>query len=177
MWMLVVNNCSLFPLRLPQTGQPMEQLSLVPNLNLRRLIKDLLAEGGEGLYLHRADSDSDGDEPDSRKLAREQGEAEGRRRERGREENRDYRFALVAEQILVLKVRPPICMMAMYSAVLYNAVPCHLLRIHCDWDVLAGFHEFWKAEACRTCRNEGWRPGALASWRAGGSCPVFPEGP
>lgn len=93
------------PLHLLQTGQPMEQLSLVPNLNLRRLIKDLLAEGGEGLYLHRADSDSDGDDQDSREVAGEQGEAEGRRRERGREENRDYRFALVAEQILVLKVR------------------------------------------------------------------------
>lgn len=93
---------------LSQTGQPMEQLSLVPNLNLRRLIKDLLTEGGEGLYLHRADSDSDcdgdgvrgGDE--SRQAPREQG---GARRERGREEEREYRFALVAEQILVLKVR------------------------------------------------------------------------
>lgn len=91
----------------------MEQLSLVPNLNLRRLIKDLLTEGGEGLYLHRADSDSDGDGDgdddgvsggnQSGQPAREQGG--GARRERGREEEREYRFALVAEQILVLKVR------------------------------------------------------------------------
>eukprot|EP00752_Nemacystus_decipiens_P007718 g6901.t1 len=98
----------------PKTGQPMEQLSLVPNLNLRRLIKDLLAEGGEGLYLHRADSDSDGDGDDnggggddgSGQTAREQGGG-GARRERGREEDREYRFALVAEQILVLKCLGP----------------------------------------------------------------------
>lgn len=93
----------------------MEQLSLVPNLNLRRLIKDLLTEGGEGLYLHRADnSDSDGDGDGagvsggdgSRQVARDQGQGGGgARRERGREEDREYRFALVAEQILVLKVR------------------------------------------------------------------------
>lgn len=97
-----------------QTGQPMEQLSLVPNLNLRRLIKDLLTEGGEGLYLHRADSDSEGDGDGagvsggegSGQVARAQGkEGGGARRERGREEDREYRFALVAEQILVLKVR------------------------------------------------------------------------
>lgn len=92
----------------------MEQLSLVPNLNLRRLIKDLLTEGGEGLYLHHADSDSDGDGDGdgdgvsrgdkSGQAAREQGGGAARR-ERGREEDREYRFALVAEQILVLKVR------------------------------------------------------------------------
>lgn len=90
----------------------MEQLSLVPNLNLRRLIKDLLTEGGEGLYLHHADSDGDGDGDgdgvsggdESGQAAREQGGG-GARRERGRQEDREYRFALVAEQILVLKVR------------------------------------------------------------------------
>lgn len=86
----------------------MEQLSLVPNLNLRRLIKDLLTEGGEGLYLHRADSDAedDGDGSGSGDARRRQGGGgEGGRREKGREEDREYRFALVAEQILVLKVR------------------------------------------------------------------------
>lgn len=83
----------------------MEQLSLVPNLNLRRLIKDLLVEGGEGLYLHHADSDSDGRDEDPREVPGERGQAEGRRWERYKEENREYRFALVAEQILVLKVR------------------------------------------------------------------------
>lgn len=82
----------------------MEHLSLVQNLNLGRLIEDLLAEGGEGLYLPRADSDSDGDDEDSREGTGEQGGAGGRR-ERGREENREYRFALVREQIVVLKVR------------------------------------------------------------------------
>lgn len=82
----------------------MEQLSLVPNLNLRRLIKDLLAEGGEGLYVYRVDSDEEGDGPGG--SSRAQGGGRGRR-ERGREKegNREYRFALVTEQILVLKVR------------------------------------------------------------------------
>lgn len=82
----------------------MEQLSLVPNLNLRRLIKDLLTEGGEGLYVHRMDSD-DGKGDDPGGPSREPGRA-GARRDRGREreEKREYRFALVAEQILVLKV-------------------------------------------------------------------------
>lgn len=94
-------SCSLFL----QTGQPMEQLSLVPNLNLRRLIKDLLAEGGEGLYLHRANSDDGNGNDSGGTSSREQGRG-GARRERGREreEKREYRFALVAEQILVLKV-------------------------------------------------------------------------
>lgn len=71
----------------------MEQLTLVSNLNLRRLIKDLLNEGGEGLYVHHVGSD-DGNE----------GKQAGRVGERSSEEKRDYRFALVAEQILVLKV-------------------------------------------------------------------------
>ncbi|CAM9205658.1 unnamed protein product [Ectocarpus sp. 8 AP-2014] len=89
----------------PKTGQPMEQLSLVPNLNLRRLIKDLLAEGGEGLYVYRVDSDEEDDGPG--RSSRAQGG--GGRRERGREKegNREYRFALVTEQILVLKCLGP----------------------------------------------------------------------
>lgn len=75
----------------------MEQLCLVPNLNLRRLIKDLLSEGGEGLYVFR----SDGDESDTEEQAGDGGrEFDGRRGERPR----GYRFALVAEHILVLKV-------------------------------------------------------------------------
>ncbi len=82
----------------------------MPNLNLRRLIKDLLSEGGEGLYLHDADSDAegggDGNGGGSGGVRRRQGEGgEGGRRERGREGDREYRFALIAEQILVLKVR------------------------------------------------------------------------
>lgn len=97
-----LKRCSFFLLPSSQTGQPMEQLSLVPNLNLRRLIKDLLAEGGEGLYVYRVDSDEEGD--GSGGSSRAQG---GGRRDRGREKEgiRDYRFALVTEQILVLKVR------------------------------------------------------------------------
>ncbi|CAN0183455.1 unnamed protein product, partial [Laminaria digitata] len=75
----------------------MGQLSLVPNLNLGRLIKDLLNEGGEGLYLHRVtvdDAHSDGGE-------------QGRGRARGRDGSGEYRFALVTEQILVLKCLGP----------------------------------------------------------------------
>lgn len=70
----------------------MGQLSLVPNLNLGRLIKDLLNEGGEGLYLHRVTGDD----------AHSDGGEEGRAR--GRDGSGAYRFALVTEQILVLKV-------------------------------------------------------------------------
>lgn len=73
-----------------QTGQHMEQLSLVPNLNLRRLIKDLLNEGGEGLYVHEMDGD---------------GTREGEDGVGCNEEGHEYRFALVTEHILVLKVR------------------------------------------------------------------------
>lgn len=76
----------------------MVQLSLVPNLNLRRLIKDLLNEGGEGLYVHHVDED-DSSEP----------EQAGGRESANTEEVRDYRFALVAEHILVLKVCTAVC--------------------------------------------------------------------
>lgn len=72
----------------------MEQLSLVPNLNLRRLIKDLLNEGGEGLYVHEMDGDVSGD-----------GTREGEDGVGRNEERQEYRFALVTEHILVLKVR------------------------------------------------------------------------
>lgn len=126
---------SLFAVSLCQTGQPMEQLSLVPNLNLRRLIKDLLTEGGEGLYLHRADSDSDGvdDETgvsrgdETGRAAREQGGG-GARRERGREEDREYRFALVAEQILVLKVRFTKMLKALTAIGKHACLGFHLFR-------------------------------------------------
>lgn len=73
----------------------MEHLSLVSNLNLRRLIKDLLSEGGEGLYVHHH-LDGEGSEVGDER-------EEGGEREQ-RDASRDYRFALVAEQILVLKV-------------------------------------------------------------------------
>lgn len=89
-----VLSCFVLPsLAFVQTGQPMVQLSLVPNLNLRRLIKDLLHEGGEGLYVHQVDTD---DEDGQRHSRGREGHADGRR---------DYKFALVAEQILVFKVR------------------------------------------------------------------------
>lgn len=87
-----------------QTGQPMGQLSLVPNLNLGRLIKDLLNEGGEGLYLHRVSGDD----------AIPQCVEQGRGRARGRDGSGDYRFALVTEQILVLKV----CIMSGYRTII-----------------------------------------------------------
>lgn len=77
----------------------MEQLSLVPNLNLRRLIKDLLNEGGEGLYVHQVDSDGTEGTDDGK---HERGHVE----RRSGDDERNYRFALVAEQILVLKVMP-----------------------------------------------------------------------
>eukprot|EP00904_Undaria_pinnatifida_P004994 jgi/Undpi1/1624/HiC_scaffold_11.g05014.m1 len=83
------------------TGQPMGQLSLVPNLNLGRLIKDLLNEGGEGLYLRRANGDSNDDDSDGGERGG------GRARPRGREGSGEYRFALVTEQILVLKCLGP----------------------------------------------------------------------
>lgn len=73
----------------------MEHLCLVPNLNLRRLIKDLLHEGGEGLYVHRLDGEGL-EKGDSRRA--DAGEKEQR------DVSREYRFALVGEQILVLKV-------------------------------------------------------------------------
>jgi len=34
----------------PKTGQPLEHLALLPNLNLKRLIRDMVKEGGVGLY-------------------------------------------------------------------------------------------------------------------------------
>ncbi|CAM9681330.1 unnamed protein product [Phaeothamnion confervicola] len=57
----------------------MDHLFLVPNHNLKRLIKDLITEGGEGLYV------------------REEGEEYGR-----------YRFALVTEQVLILRCLGPL---------------------------------------------------------------------
>lgn len=34
----------------PRTGQPLEHLHLIPNHNLKRLLKDMISEGGESLY-------------------------------------------------------------------------------------------------------------------------------
>lgn len=34
----------------PRTGETLENKILVPNLNLRRIIQDMIAEGGAGLY-------------------------------------------------------------------------------------------------------------------------------
>ena len=78
----------------------MEQLSLVPNLNLRRLIKDLLNEGGEGLYAQELD----GEMREMGARSSSEGELQGGQHE-GDEEGSEYRFALVEEHILVLKVR------------------------------------------------------------------------
>ena len=36
----------------PLTGEALEHKNLVPNLNLRRIIQDMIAEGGAGLYTH-----------------------------------------------------------------------------------------------------------------------------
>ena len=34
----------------PRTGEPLENKTLIPNLNLRKIIQDMIAEGGTGLY-------------------------------------------------------------------------------------------------------------------------------
>lgn len=36
----------------PRTGEPLENRSLIPNINLKRVIQDMIAEGGAGLYTH-----------------------------------------------------------------------------------------------------------------------------
>ncbi|CAM9453747.1 unnamed protein product [Chrysoparadoxa australica] len=66
----------------PKTGEFMDHLMLVPNLNLKRLIKDLIEEGGEGLYMKEEDGEDGPDTP--------------------------YRFALVAEHVLILKCLGPV---------------------------------------------------------------------
>ncbi len=72
----------------PKTGQPLESKSLFPNHNLRRLMKDLINEGGEGLYIH----DESGQENSKDALPDEC----------------PYRFALVSQQVLVLKCLGPV---------------------------------------------------------------------
>lgn len=96
----------------------MEHLSLVPNLNLRRLIKDLLNEGGEGLYVQNVDVDDHGPEGGHRKKRGGSRRSSGEGRAEGDDSGatgtdssghytgREYKFALVAEHILVLKVCP-----------------------------------------------------------------------
>jgi hypothetical protein len=34
----------------PRTGEPLNNKKLVPNLNLKRIIQDMISEGGAGLY-------------------------------------------------------------------------------------------------------------------------------
>ncbi|CAN0290841.1 unnamed protein product, partial [Discosporangium mesarthrocarpum] len=46
----------------PKTGQPMDHRFVVANHNLKRLIKDLLLEKGEGLYVHEGAETDDGDD-------------------------------------------------------------------------------------------------------------------
>ncbi len=72
----------------PKTGQPLESKALFPNHNLRRLMKDLINEGGEGLYIH--DESESGDATD------------------GLPDDFHYRFALVPQQVLVLKCLGPV---------------------------------------------------------------------
>mmetsp|Transcript_14072 Transcript_14072/g.20798 ORF Transcript_14072/g.20798 Transcript_14072/m.20798 type:complete len:478 (+) Transcript_14072:189-1622(+) len=66
----------------PRTGQLMDHLILVPNHNLKRLIKDLISEGGEGLYYKEEGIDYGPDAP--------------------------YRHALVPEHVLILKCLGPV---------------------------------------------------------------------
>ncbi|CAB1117058.1 unnamed protein product [Ectocarpus sp. CCAP 1310/34] len=90
-----------------------EHLLLVPNLNLRRLIKDFLIEGGEELYVGGRDGGVDDNDDGSGEADRDQGDGgEIRREERpGTGEHRECRFARVTEQILVLK-----CLGSVYPA-------------------------------------------------------------
>lgn len=89
-----------------QTSEPIEHLLLVPNLNLRRLIKDFLIEGGKELYVGGRGGDGGDQDDGSGEADRDQRDGGGSRQEEGsgRGEHREYRFALVTEQILVLKV-------------------------------------------------------------------------
>ncbi|CAN0064908.1 unnamed protein product [Ectocarpus sp. 4 AP-2014] len=97
----------------PKTSEPIEHLLLVPNLNLRRLIRDFLIEGGEELYVGGRDSGVDDEDDGSGEADRDKGDGgEIRREERpGTGEHRECRFALVTEQILVLK-----CLGSVYPA-------------------------------------------------------------
>ncbi len=74
----------------PKTGQPLESRSLFPNHNLKRLIKDLINEGGEGLYI-RGDESGHGDTIVDNDVS----------------DDFPYRFALVPQQVLVLKCLGP----------------------------------------------------------------------
>ena len=66
----------------PKAGGPMDHLFLVPNHNLKRLIRDLIMEGGEALYIKEEDAE---DASDNR-----------------------FRFALVPEHVLILKCLGPV---------------------------------------------------------------------
>jgi U-box domain len=66
----------------PKAGQPMDHLFLVANHNLKRLIRDLIVEGGEALYV------------------KEEGLPDG--------PDAPYRFALVPEHVLILKCLGPV---------------------------------------------------------------------
>lgn len=79
----------------------MEHLSLVPNLNLRRLIKDLLSEGGEGLYIQSFDA-ADGTADGRKKKKPGRGSVDSSSSSSGHQA--EYRFALVPEHIAILKV-------------------------------------------------------------------------
>lgn len=44
----------------PKTGQPLEHLHLIPNHNLKRLLSDMIKEGGKALYCHEEGGGEDG---------------------------------------------------------------------------------------------------------------------
>lgn len=106
MFVLSFSRSLALSLSLYQTSEPIEHLLLVPNLNLRRLIKDFLIEGGEELYVGGRDGDGDDKDDGSGEADRDQGDGGEIRREEGlgTGEHRECLFALVTEQILVLKV-------------------------------------------------------------------------
>mmetsp|Transcript_37104 Transcript_37104/g.67200 ORF Transcript_37104/g.67200 Transcript_37104/m.67200 type:complete len:475 (+) Transcript_37104:117-1541(+) len=95
----------------PKTGQEMASV-LIPNHNLKRLLEDMIREGGEGLYLPN-DSDTEDEMENSALAAAEPAEAkdgvEGqkKKKEKKGEAKGKYRFALVQEYMLELKCLGP----------------------------------------------------------------------
>lgn len=72
----------------PRTGQPLEHRRILPNHNLKRLIKDLITEGGTALYQIE----------DNAEMAEAEGDGS----------NCPYRYALVPETVLILKCLGPV---------------------------------------------------------------------
>mmetsp|Transcript_27222 Transcript_27222/g.35295 ORF Transcript_27222/g.35295 Transcript_27222/m.35295 type:complete len:490 (-) Transcript_27222:186-1655(-) len=107
----------------PKTGEQMQNF-LIPNHNLKRLLQDMIREGGEGLYLP-GDSDTDDDLENSAQYQEENninGELESnsqpkeqdpkqkqieKKKVKQKEAKGKYRFALVQEYLLELKCLGP----------------------------------------------------------------------